>query len=79
MARQGIVDITLRNGRVLHHHTQNVRGTPQNPMTREEVEEKCYGQLRPVFRPKRAKALIDSIWNIERIGNVQELRSLLRA
>jgi 2-methylcitrate dehydratase PrpD len=77
--RQGIVDITLKNGRVLHHHTPNVRGTPQNPMTREEVEEKCYGLLRPVLRRKRAKALIDAVWNIERVGNVHELRPLLRA
>ena len=77
--RQGIVDITLKNGRVLHHHTPNVRGTPQNPMTREEVEEKCYGLLRPVLRRKRAKVLIDAVWNIERVGNVQELRPLLRA
>ena len=77
--RQGIVDITLKNGRVLHHHTPNVRGTPQNPMTREEVQEKCYGLLRPVIRPKRAKALIAAIWNIERVGHVQELRPLLKA
>ena len=77
--RQGIVDITLKNGRTLHHHTPNVRGTPQNPMTREEVEEKCYGLLRPVIKRKRAKALIDAVWNIERVGNVLELRPLLRA
>ena len=38
-----------------------------------------YGLLRPVLRPKRAKAPIDAVWNIERVGNVQELRSLLRA
>jgi 2-methylcitrate dehydratase PrpD len=77
--RQGIVELTLKNGRMLRHHTPNVRGTPQNPMSREEVQAKCYGLLRPVLRPKRAKALIESIWNIERVGNVQELRPLLRA
>lgn len=77
--RQGIVDVTLKNGRVLHHHTQNVRGTPQNPMTREEVEEKCYRLLRPVLRPKRAKALIEAVWNLEQVDNVQALRPLLKA
>ena len=51
----------------------------KNPMTREEVQEKCYCLLRPVIRPKRAKALIDAVWNIERVGNVQALRPLLRA
>ena len=41
--QQAKVDVTLRDGRVLHHHTQNVRGTPANSMTKEEVEEKSFG------------------------------------
>jgi 2-methylcitrate dehydratase PrpD len=77
--RQGIVDVRLRDGRVLHHHTRNVRGTPANPMTREEVEEKCYGLLRPVIGRKRARGLIDAVWAIELLDDVQSLRPLTRA
>ncbi|MGZ8156053.1 MAG: MmgE/PrpD family protein [Burkholderiales bacterium] len=77
--RQGIVDVTLRDGRVLHHHTKNVRGTPANPMTRSEVEEKCYGLLRPVIGRKRARGLIDAVWTIESIDDVKALRPLTRA
>jgi len=77
--RQGKVDVTLRDGRVLHHHTQNVRGTPANPMTKEEVEEKCFGLLRPILKKKRARGLIDAIWTIEQMEDVKALRPLTRA
>jgi 2-methylcitrate dehydratase PrpD len=77
--RQGKVDVTLRDGRVLHHHTQNVRGTPANPMTKEEVEEKCFGLLRPILKKKRARGLIDAIWTLEQMDDVKALRPLTRA
>jgi 2-methylcitrate dehydratase PrpD len=75
--RQG--KVTLRDGRVLHHHTQNVRGTPANPMTKEEVEEKCFGLLRPILKKKRARGLIDAIWTLEQMDDVKALRPLTRA
>ena len=37
-SRQGIVEITLRDGRSLRHHTSAVRGTAENPMSRAEVD-----------------------------------------
>ena len=76
--RQGIVDITLKNGRKLHHHTKAVRGTAQNPMVREEVDEKCYHLMAPSLGRRRARALCDAIWNIERTPDVRKLRPLLQ-
>lgn len=38
--RQGIVEIRLKDGRKIRHHTKAVHGTPQNPMSREKVEKK---------------------------------------
>jgi 2-methylcitrate dehydratase PrpD len=77
--RGGIVELTLRDGRTLRHHTPDVRGTPQNPMTREEVDEKCYLLGVPVIGRQRARELVDSIWNIEKLQNVRALRRLLMA
>jgi 2-methylcitrate dehydratase PrpD len=77
--RGGIVELTLRDGRTLRHHTPDVRGTPQNPMTREEVDEKCYLLCLPIIGKRRARELVDSIWNIERLHNVRALRHLLMA
>ena len=36
-ARQATVEITLNDGTVLSDHVTDVRGTVDNPMTREEV------------------------------------------
>ena len=77
--RHGIVELTLRDGRKLHHHTRAVRGTVQNPMTRDDVDQKCYCLMAPNLGKKRARALCDAVWNIERLKDVRELRSLLHA
>ena len=37
-SRQGIVEVSLRDGRTLRHHTKAVRGTWENPMPRAEVD-----------------------------------------
>jgi hypothetical protein len=48
-------------------------------MTREEVDEKCYGLFAPVPGRKRSHAVIDAVWDIEPIKDVRVLRPLLRA
>ena len=78
-SRQGIVEITLRDGRRLRHHTRAVRGTSENPMSRAEVDEKSYDLMAPILGKRRARALCDSIWSIEKIKNMSALRPLLRA
>jgi 2-methylcitrate dehydratase PrpD len=77
--RHGIADLTLKDGRHFHSHTGAVRGTAQNPMTRAEVDEKCYDLIAPVLGRKRARSLCDSIWDIERVKDVSKLRPLLMA
>jgi 2-methylcitrate dehydratase PrpD len=78
-SQQGIVEVTLRDGRTLRHHTTDVRGTPANPMSRDEVEEKCAGLLGPVLGKERARRLIDAAWGLEAVRDVRTLRPLLVA
>jgi 2-methylcitrate dehydratase PrpD len=78
-SRQGIVEISLRDGRELRHHTQAVRGSAENPMKRTEVDDKCYDLTAPVIGRLRARKLCDTIWNLEMVGDVRSLRPLLRA
>ena len=78
-SRQGIVTIRMKDGRTLRHHTQAVRGTAQNPMSRAEVDEKCYHLLAPILGKNRARKLCDAVWNIEAVKDVRSLRPLLRA
>ena len=78
-SRQGIVEIRLRDGRELRHHTKAVRGTSDNPMTRAEVDAKSYDLLAPVLGKSRARRLCDAIWGIEKMKDVRKLRPLLQA
>jgi 2-methylcitrate dehydratase PrpD len=56
-SRQGIVEVTLRDGRELKRHTKAVRGSAENPMTRAEVDEKCCDLIAPVIGRVRAQAV----------------------
>jgi 2-methylcitrate dehydratase PrpD len=75
-SRQGIVELTLKDGRRLTHRTEAVRGTTDNPMTRDEVDEKAYHLLAPVLGARRARGLCDAVWGLEGVKDVPELRGL---
>jgi 2-methylcitrate dehydratase PrpD len=77
-SRQGIVEVGLKDGRVLRAHVKAVRGTAQNPMTRAEVDEKCFYLMAPVIGNKRARTLCDTIWALERLSDMRGLRPLLQ-
>jgi 2-methylcitrate dehydratase PrpD len=76
--REGVVELRLRDGRELVHHTRAVRGTPENPMTRAEVEAKAMDLAAPVVGRARAARLCAAIWNVGKIGDVRSLRRLLQ-
>ena len=78
-SRQGIVTITMKDGREFSNHVKAVRGTAQNPMTRAEVDEKCYHLMAPVLGQKRARSLCDRVWDIEQLKDASKLRPLLQA
>jgi len=78
-SRQGIVEIRLRDGREFTHHTEAVRGTADNPMTRGEVDAKAYDLIAPVIGKKRARRLCDAVWSLEQLRDIRALRPLLRA
>jgi 2-methylcitrate dehydratase PrpD len=78
-SRQGIVELKLKDGRELRHHTQSVRGTAQNPMTRAEVDEKAFHLMAPILGKARARLLCDAVWALDKLSNMRKLRPLLRA
>jgi len=77
--REGIVEIELKDGRRLEHHTGAVRGTPENPMTRAEVEAKALDLAAPVIGRARAQKLCAAVRDVEKLRDVRALRALLRA
>jgi hypothetical protein len=56
-----------------------VRGTPEHPMERHEVEAKAEGLLAPVLGAGRARALAEQVRRIDRLPAVRTLRPLLQA
>jgi len=77
-ARQATVEITLNDGTVLSEHVSDVRGTVDNPMTREEVVQKCRDLVEPVLGKDNCNTLVEKILNIEKIKDMRELRSVLQ-
>lgn len=70
------VTITLRDGRSLYRHTAFVRGTPGNPMTRDEVVGKARGIMLPVLGEKTDQ-LIAAILDIDNAPDLLGLAGLL--
>jgi 2-methylcitrate dehydratase PrpD len=77
-SRQGIVEVFLQGERKLRHHMKAVRGTAENPMTRAEVDAKGYDLMTPVLGRDRARKLCDAVWNLDRLKDVRNLRTLLK-
>jgi 2-methylcitrate dehydratase PrpD len=77
-ARQAIVEITLNDGTVLSDRVTDVRGTVDNPMTREEVIQKCRDLVEPVLGKENCNNLVDKIIGIEKMKDIRELRSVLQ-
>ena len=77
-ARQAIVEITLNDGTVLSERVADVRGTVDNPMTREEVIQKCRDLVEPVLGKDNCNNLVDKIMGIEKVKDIRELRGVLQ-
>ena len=74
---QGLVEITLKDGRTVREHVINCRGRPENPMTPEEVEKKAAWLLEPVLGKANSDQVIDAIRQIEFVSNVRDLTKLM--
>jgi 2-methylcitrate dehydratase PrpD len=76
--RVGVVEIELTDGTKLSERVENARGTPENPMTRDEVVAKARGLMAPVLGAATTTKLIDRLLEIDKVKNVRELRPLLQ-
>ena len=76
--RVGIVEVTLNDGMKFSERVDNVRGTMENPMPREEVIAKARDLIAPVLGAATSQKLIDKVFDIENVKSVLELRPLLQ-
>ncbi len=77
-ARVAIVEVTLADGTKLSERVDAVRGTPENPMTRDDVVAKCRDLITPVLGATTSNNLIEKILSLEKVKSIRELRPLLQ-
>jgi 2-methylcitrate dehydratase PrpD len=77
-ARVSIVEVTLTDGTKLSERVEAVRGTAENPMTREEVVAKARELTTPILGADKSAKLIQKILALETVKDVRELRPLLQ-
>ena len=76
--RVAIVDVVLTDGTHLSQRVANVRGTPENPMTRVEVVAKATDLMAPVLGAAQGARLVNAVLRLEDVPDVQRLRPLLQ-
>jgi 2-methylcitrate dehydratase PrpD len=76
--RVAMIEIALADGTVLKETNDTVRGTPENPMSEDEIVGKARDLIVPVLGADKCTALIDRVLALEGVKDVRELRPLLQ-
>jgi len=71
-----VMEVTLKDGRVLRHQTMAAKGSFENPLTFSEENEKALDLIAPVLGKRRAQDLLAALWKFDQIKNVRTLRRL---
>jgi len=77
-ARETVVDIDLNDGTHLSERVSAVRGTPRNPMGRNEVIDKVRDLTAPVLGRDPSTKLIETIFEIEKVADIRTLRRMFQ-
>lgn len=77
--RRAPVTITMKDGRKLTRTVDKVRGSPGNPMTRDELLSKYQGCAARVLTAARLERSIVALENLEKVATVAELMDTLTA
>lgn len=75
--RQAWLSIKLVSGHRLEHRTLYVRGTPNNPMTPEEVIAKCRDLMAPILSGHRAERAIAMLLSLDDLDDIKALRTVI--
>jgi len=71
-----VMEIRLKDGRVLHGQTMAAKGSYENPLTRVEEEEKALDLIAPILGKQRSRDLLAALWKLDTIKDVRVLRKL---
>jgi 2-methylcitrate dehydratase PrpD len=74
-----VMQVRLKDGRTLEHQTMAAKGSYENPLSRDEEQEKAMDLVVPVLGTARSEELLTQLWNFEQIADVNSLRRLYQA
>ncbi len=75
--RQAVVRLTTADGRVLERRVDPVRGSPENPMSGDEVAAKAMDLMAPVLGDGLAADIVGATRDVDADGGLARLTSLL--
>ncbi|MFX0028533.1 MAG: hypothetical protein ACFE8B_04955, partial [Candidatus Hermodarchaeota archaeon] len=72
-----LVKVILENGE--HHEIfiEHVLGFPERPMNHQDVENKAKSLITPILGHSKTNKLIETIWNLEKLSNINAIIPLL--
>jgi 2-methylcitrate dehydratase PrpD len=77
-ARESVVEIEFNDGTRFSERVSAVRGTPRNPMSRNEVVDKARDLITPVLGRETSTHLIETVFDLEKLTDIRGLRRLLQ-
>jgi 2-methylcitrate dehydratase PrpD len=75
--RAARVTVKLKNGRSFSELVIHFRGTPKNPLSLAELEEKAQRLTQSLLTPKELDRLSEAVLNLEKVKKISQLSSLL--
>ncbi|HET9404227.1 MAG TPA: hypothetical protein VFO57_06585, partial [Burkholderiales bacterium] len=76
---QAVVEADLADGKTVSVRCEHSKGSPENPLSRAEIEEKFRHYGKGVLAPARIEEAIAAITRLENLKSVRGLMDLLRA
>jgi 2-methylcitrate dehydratase PrpD len=76
--RVTIVEVILKDGTNFSQRVDAVRGTAENPMSRDEIIEKSRDLMAPYLGSATCSRLIDTVFSLETAKDIRVLRPLLQ-
>ncbi|MBI5910628.1 MAG: MmgE/PrpD family protein [Betaproteobacteria bacterium] len=73
----GTVTIRLKDGTLYKETVMDCRGTPENPMSKEEIKDKFRGLVGTLLQERRVEQIIDVVDKLEKLDDISEINSLL--
>ena len=76
--RVALVEIEFNDGSRASERVEAVRGTPRNPMSKDEIVAKARDLMVPILGREKSDRLIETVYAIEKVTDIRTLRPLLQ-